>query len=202
MIAVAHGARRKRCKIGARPRFGKTLAPPVIKIGRAWQKALLLRLGPKMCDHRPHHVAVEGKGLRHAVLLQFLDEDILLDRAPGLAAPFERPARHGPAALIQNPLRGDDVVLLKFMAFLGFPADLLRDLGLTKPPYLLPEGLFLRGKTQVHLRFLDLGPRAGERLCLVACKAAAGMREFAEKARGFQTFVSGRGRKFLKTGLY
>ena len=61
-------------------------------------------------DDRPDHRGVEGQRDRHAGALHLLVPEVPLEVGPVLAAPLDRPVRHGEARGVEGPLGLDDLV--------------------------------------------------------------------------------------------
>ena len=117
MFAVALGRSAQRRKVGAGARLGKALTPPIVEVGDARQKMLLLLFGAEGDHHRPDHRDPEAERLRRRGQLQLFLEHVLLDRGPAGAAPFDRPIGHRPPLGIEDALPSDNVVLGE--AFVG-----------------------------------------------------------------------------------
>ena len=62
-----------------------------------------------------------------------------LHGGPVLAAPFDRPVRHGVAVLVEDPLRGDHVFLAQLLAGGDLEAEFLGDLRAVELTHLLRE---------------------------------------------------------------
>ncbi len=126
VVAVAFRRCLQRGKIGSSARFGEPLAPPVIEVGSAGEKALLLLLGAELDQYRAEHGDVERRQLRCWRDLVLLQEDHLLHRGPAWAAPLLRPGHRRPAALVQDALPRHSVLLARAVAETHALADLSR----------------------------------------------------------------------------
>ena len=116
VVAVALGRGLERGEVRAGAGLGKALAPPIVEIGGARQKALLLLLGAELDQHRTDHRDVEGRHLGRRRQLVLLEEDHPLHRRPAGPAIFLGPAVGGPALLVEDALPGDGVFLARRMA--------------------------------------------------------------------------------------
>ena len=91
------------------------------------QEALLLLLAAELRDHRTDHRGVEGQRDRHAGALHLLVPQVALQVGPVLAAPLDRPVRHGEPLGVEGLLALDDLVAGEVAALEDGVADLLRD---------------------------------------------------------------------------
>src|SRR5207253_836507 len=76
--------------------------------------------------------------------------DMALNRRPARPAMVGGPARRRPAAGVEAPLPGDDLVLGQRPARRHLSADVWRQLAPDKFPHVLAEGLFLGGEIEIH----------------------------------------------------
>src|SRR5437763_7841073 len=98
IVAVAFGARLQRSEIGARVRFGITLAPANEAGGDLRQVLFLLRLGAVFQKRRSEHGDAEGNERRpRADRRHLLPDDLGFLAIEAAAAIFPGPMRHGPA---------------------------------------------------------------------------------------------------------
>ena len=139
MVAVALGPRLERSEVGTRTRFGIALAPPVLAGQDARQIALLLRLAAEGDDHRADHGDAERNdpwrpGPRHLLV-----EDMPLHRRPAGATMFDRPAGCQPAAIVNDLLPSDIIVLAKTEPHLDLVPDLRRQVVAHERPHLVAE---------------------------------------------------------------
>ena len=110
MVAVAHRGGSQRGEVGTGLGLGKALTPPDVEIGRRRQESFLDLLGTELRDNRAHHAGVERQRLGDTGQLHFVGPDLVLQRSPVLAAPLDRPVRHGQPGFVQDALRGDQVL--------------------------------------------------------------------------------------------
>ncbi len=99
-LALGRGFQARRDRPG--PRFGKALAPPIVEIGDARQKLLLLRLRAESGDHRPDHVGLNARAPARRCSCNLLAEDLAAARRPPGAAPFVRPVRNRPSLFVED----------------------------------------------------------------------------------------------------
>src|SRR5207248_8882329 len=119
------------------------LAPPILDIGGARQKAALLFLAAELDQHRPEHRDVERVDLGSREVLDLLKEEHALYRRPARPAILLGPGVGGPAALVEDALPAHDVVLLRRMAEPQLVADVVRQIVLGGGMLLMPERLLL-----------------------------------------------------------
>src|SRR5262249_20756955 len=82
--------------------------------------------------------------------------DVLLHRAPVLAAPFDRPVHHRPALGVEDALPGDDVVLGQLAALDQLATNLLRQRRAHEGAHLVAEFQLFGRETQVHETLLSV----------------------------------------------
>ena len=99
----------------ARARLREALAPPIVEIGDARQKASLLRRSERV-DHGPTMLRRRA-GVRAPAPAASRPGRCIADRAPARAAPSTGQMRHGPALRVQDAGPGDEVFLAGVMAF-------------------------------------------------------------------------------------
>ena len=104
VVAVADGGGAQRGEVGAGVGLGEALAPPDVEVRRLGQEALLLLLVAEGGDDRADHAGVEGQRLGHVGQLHLLAPDVALQRRPVLAAPLDRPVRHGEPGGVERAL--------------------------------------------------------------------------------------------------
>ena len=97
IVALALGRGLQRRKVGAGARLGKALAPPVVDIGGARQKPLLLLLRAELDQHRADHRDIERVDLRRRRRLVLFEKNHALHRRPAGSAPFLGPVDRRPS---------------------------------------------------------------------------------------------------------
>ncbi len=113
-------------QVGAGVGLGEALAPPDVEVGGLRQELLLLLLGAELRDDRADHAGVERQRRRHAGPLHLLVPDVALELGPVLAAPLDRPVRHGEAGLVEDAHALAIVVRAELAAVANGVPDLLR----------------------------------------------------------------------------
>src|SRR5690606_33762283 len=114
----------------------------------------LLFLGSKGNQHRPDEIAVLHVRVRRRCELQLLLEEILSNRPPSGSAPFDRPVRGDPSAVIENAMPFDHLVTRDPLLARCLLAYRGRQGRVEERPYLVAKGLVLGGKPEIHLRLL------------------------------------------------
>ncbi len=96
LVPVAHGPRLQRRQVGARRGLGVADGEVDLAAEDAGEDPLLLLVGAE--GHQGRTDAVQGEqGQRHPRPVRLLDEDHLVDRAPGLAAVLDGPPEAQPS---------------------------------------------------------------------------------------------------------
>src|SRR5699024_1145470 len=139
LVALANGRRLEWGEIRAGVGLGEALRPPDVDVGRGREEALLELLAAEGGDDRTDHRDVEGQRLGDAGQLHLLEPDVALDGGPVLSAPFDGPVRNRVAVLIEDALRGDDVILAQLLAGGDLEPKLLGDLLAVELTHLLRE---------------------------------------------------------------
>src|SRR5690606_31061574 len=91
-----------------------------------------------------------GQRLGHRGQLHLVEPDVALHRGPVLAAPLDRPVRHGEPVIVEDLVRGDDVLTRQLAAVLDTLTDLRGDLRAVELPQLVAEGHLVRGQGYFH----------------------------------------------------
>ena len=150
VVPVALGGGLERGEVRPGARLGEPLAPPIVDIGGARQKPLLLLLGAELDQHRPDHRDVERRHFGGWRLLVFFKEDHALYRCPTGAAMLLRPAVGGPIAPVQDALPSDGVVLGRRVAEPHPLADVTRQAIAEKGAQLVAKRQFIGREAQIH----------------------------------------------------
>ena len=160
LVAVADRGRAQRGEVGAGVGLGEALRPPDVEVRGLRQEALLELLRAERRDHRADHRGVERQRGRHAGALHLLVPDVAAQRRPVLAAPLDRPVRHGEPVRVEHPLALDDLLLGQLAALGDGVADLLGHLRGEEGPHLVAERGVLGGQLQLHRRlsWVEDGP--------------------------------------------
>src|SRR6516225_123979 len=137
-------------EVQIRPRLGETLAPPVVDIGGARQKAALLLFGAELDQHRADHRDVERGDLGRRRQLVFLKKDHALHRRPAGAAIFVGPIEGRPAAFVEDTLPAHGVLLARRIAEPHPLADVLRQMIADEGAQLVAELDLVGGKAQIQ----------------------------------------------------
>src|SRR5690606_28008211 len=111
-----------------------------IEVGGGRQEALLQLFGTELGDDRADHRGVEGQRVGHAGQLHLVLPDMPLHGRPVLAAPFHRPVRYGQAVLVEDLVRGHDVLAGQLVTVLHAFTDLGGNRGGVDLPQLVAEG--------------------------------------------------------------
>src|SRR3954466_9318048 len=102
LVALALGLGLERGEVGAGAGLGEALAPPIVDIGDAGQKPLLLLFFAEGVDHGTDHADAEGERLRRRIGLQLFVEDVVLHGGPAGAAILLGPVADAPALLVED----------------------------------------------------------------------------------------------------
>ena len=115
-----------------------------------------------MGHHRAAQADIHAVWQRRRRGFQFLAQDEALGRRPVLAAPFDRPVRHGPALGVELPVPADDVFLVRHHAI----DQLLLQLGwqvlLDPCAHFVAKRQFFGGEAHIHQRFSDFSLERGQ----------------------------------------
>jgi hypothetical protein len=150
VVAVPDRSRAQAGQVGAGVGLGEALAPEDVDVGGLREELLLLLLGPELRDDRPDHPSVEGERRRHEGPLHLLVPDVELDLGPVLAAPLDRPARHGEPGGVERPHALDELVLGQLTTLGDGAPDPLVDLGREELAHLVTERALLLGQLELH----------------------------------------------------